>query len=147
VNAAQLTGVDEQQKVNIVVFIVKGKIDAQSSRFKNIHPGEWIYYRSWLVLKSHASFLLPKAKEPVVFDPVVFEKEQVDATPQDGDVFQTERAQVATTDCASTSEQSNYSSLLVATVRGPGPGRKKSKDLETQAKYRKDKMSTLKEIC
>jgi hypothetical protein len=61
VYAAQLTGVDENQKINITISIAKGKIDAPSARMKDLNPGDWMYYRAWLVLKEHVFLLcLPR---------------------------------------------------------------------------------------
>jgi hypothetical protein len=42
VQAAQLTGVDENQKININIALVKGKVDVPSSRCKDMNPGDWM---------------------------------------------------------------------------------------------------------
>jgi hypothetical protein len=137
VHAAQLTGVDENQKINIAIALVKGKIDVPSSRYKDMNPGDWMYYRAWLVLKDHTSFRPPSPKAAIDLEEE--EEELEDAVP--AAVTLSESTDTPTTNQRD-SELSNVSSMKKAS-RGPGPGKKKSKALDVQAKYRKEKMEKI----
>jgi hypothetical protein len=80
VYAAQLTGVDKNQQINFAIAIAKGKTDAPSTRLKDVNPGEWIYYRAWVVLKDHVSFMPPQAvkeKDSIDIDKEAEEEETI----------------------------------------------------------------------
>jgi hypothetical protein len=63
VNASNLSGVTNQQKVNVAVAIHLGKTDVASTRHRNFQVMDWKFYQCWLALKEHPAFLPPKQKE------------------------------------------------------------------------------------
>jgi hypothetical protein len=61
--SSNLTGVNEQNKINIAVSIMMGKCDGAHYRHKDFDPYEWMYYKAWVVLKDHPTFKPPNLKE------------------------------------------------------------------------------------
>jgi hypothetical protein len=148
VHAAHLTGVNDEQKINIAVSITMGKIDAPSYRFKDYESSAWMYYRAWLILRDHAAFRPPTPRPAVTVDEEEeFEPEESEGRgpnggngePDDG-IPQT----ISTTGKSRGDEISHVTS--VGRRRGPGPGKHKTKAMEAQAKWRKEKSAMLKEL-
>jgi hypothetical protein len=142
VYAAQLTGVDENQKINIAISIVKGKIDAPSARMKDVNPGDWMYYRAWLVLKEHVSFMPPKERDAIELE----EEEETEEEETVPNVLAVpdNPSDAPANGVAIPSDLSVVSgSVHRGRGRGPGPGRKKTKLDALQAKYMERKMKNM----
>ena len=61
--ASKPSGVTEQEKINIAVAIHVKKADNASSRHRDFQPMDWVFYKSWLVLKEHRAFIPPTAQQ------------------------------------------------------------------------------------
>jgi hypothetical protein len=62
--SAQLSAVNEQEKINIAVAMHLGKTDTPAYRHHEFEAKDWRYYECWLLLKSHRAFLLPSPPTP-----------------------------------------------------------------------------------
>jgi hypothetical protein len=135
--SSNLTGVNEQNKINIAVSIVMGKTDAASYRHRDFDPYEWMFYRAWLVLRGHPSFCAPTLKEAVD----ISEETELEQEPAAETEINVPEQLVTPTATINTmvrrdSNVSNVSSLkpqaLSRQSRGPGKGktatREKAKD-------------------
>jgi hypothetical protein len=126
VYSAQMTGVTEEQKVNVAVSITMGKTDAPAYRFKDYDANQWIYYRAWLVLRDHVMFRPPTPRVAVTVDEEEESFEQgANDQPNDG------VPDNITTEASRLEEMSNVTGD--GGRRGPGPGKRKTKTMELQA--------------
>jgi hypothetical protein len=142
VYAAQLTGVDESQKINIAIAIVKGKTDAPSVRMKDINPGDWMYYRAWMVLKDHVSFMPPKERDAINLEEEEETEEEETAVPNNvtvGDPLPEGAAIPSVGDASAVSSVRNARGR----AQGPGSGRKKTKLDALQAQYMEKKIKNM----
>ena len=63
VHASAMSGVTEQQKINVAVAMQNSIIAAASYQQKDYEPNDWVYYHCWLQLKSHRKFLPPQRND------------------------------------------------------------------------------------
>jgi hypothetical protein len=56
---SNLTGVTEEEKINMAITIHVGKVDTMNYRMVDYEPNDWKLYQAWLVLKDHPAFLPP----------------------------------------------------------------------------------------
>jgi hypothetical protein len=145
--ASNLTGVNEQNKINIAVSIMVGKTDAASYRHKDFDPYEWIYYKAWLVLRGHPTFMPPNLKEGT--DETEPEEDEL---PNLGIPDDPANMLVTPPLSRRDSDLSNPSSLKPkalskAKSRGPGPGRKATREQSLAEENAKRKIEVLERIA
>jgi hypothetical protein len=109
---------------------------------KDINPGDWMYYRAWLVLKEHVSFMPPKERDAIDLEEEE-DTEEEENVPTDVLVPNESPNDLAIAAIPSASDASAVSSVHRGRARGPGPGRKKTKLDSLQAKYMEKKMANM----
>jgi hypothetical protein len=150
VYAAHLTGVTEQQKKNIAVAITMGKTDAAHYRFKDYEPNNWMYYRSWNVLKAHPIFKTPVRKQSVALDGLSDDEEtdvEEDNNNNMPEFVSEEGGEVnPKVSDLSTASEAKPPSVATRRSRGPGPGKKVSQAVELANQNAKRRLDLLERI-
>jgi sRNA-binding regulator protein Hfq len=147
VHSCNLSGVNQQDKINIAVAIHMGKSDCPAARLRKYQPMNWKFYQCWLALKDHRAFVPPQASAPIVD----VDDDKDDEEDDDDEEERTESAGNESGDTPGSTTESGRALFTTpsqgeeadvntkATARGPGPGGKKTRASAAEDEYRKKK--------
>ncbi len=139
IHRSKPTGCNDQNKINMAVAIIQGKIDCMSHRFKDHQAMDWKFYEAWLILKSHPAFL-PPTQEQIAAAEEVEEEVEEESTGNNSPTPDGE----AIIDSASSSIA--ISSTRAVKSRGGAGGRDATKKKSMEEDLKKRKVETLEQM-
>jgi hypothetical protein len=137
VYARNLSGVSEQDKINIAVVLHRGISDAPDYRLASYDPTLWKFYDCWLFLRTHPAFMFnvdqnvsTTESQQTLSSTASLSLENDDSIDHGGEMEPRDIILATPTTDASIQSRS----------RGPGPGIRKTKSIAMDDDFKKKRM-------